>query len=69
LATAVLLSPEILAEGDARHFPDIFVGVLDTEHGDKTLLGLEYEYKFSPRWGAGIVYDDAEKTHGRRRGL
>ena len=69
LSVAVLLQPLQASEaahhdaGSAKHYLGIFIGILDVDGETDTTLGIEYEYKFTPAWGVGLVYEDASNAH------
>lgn len=51
------------AKEGAHHFPEIFIGA--TTFGSETEFSyaLEYEYKFTDKWGAGLIYERTDKAH------
>jgi hypothetical protein len=51
------------AKEGAHHFPEIFLGL--THVGDETdfTYALEYEYKFTEQYGAGIIYEKTDGAH------
>ena len=64
LATALTLSAfTVNAAGDAKHIPGIFLGVTHFDGENNFTAGLEYEYKFTPNWGAGFVYEETPSAH------
>lgn len=52
-----------LAAGDVKHIPGIFLGYTTVDSETEFTLGLEYEYKFTPNWGAGLVYEETSQGH------
>lgn len=54
---------DVLAAGDAQHFPGIFVGYTNAEDETHFTYGVEYEYKFSQKWGLGAVYEKIDDAH------
>ncbi|WP_102796879.1 hypothetical protein [Bowmanella denitrificans] len=52
-----------LQAAEAKHYPGIFIGVLNAAGETDLSLGLEYEFRFSKQWGAGLVYEKASDTH------
>ena len=57
------LSFNLYAAGDAKHFPGIFLGATHAESDTNFTYGIEYEYKFTPQWGVGAVYEDTADGH------
>ncbi|MFT5451130.1 MAG: hypothetical protein ACI9N9_000612 [Enterobacterales bacterium] len=45
-----------------KHAAGIFFGILDNSETNN-VIGLEYEYKFDPKWGVGVVYEKADDYH------
>lgn len=58
-----ILSSIVFAESGAKHIPGVFFGVLDADGETDSSLGVEYEYKFTHSWGAGIVYEKSNDAH------
>lgn len=56
-------SSQILAKGNARHYPGIFVGYTHSASETEFTYGVEYEYKFNQTWGAGFVYEKIDDAH------
>lgn len=54
--------PQLMA-AEAKHYPGIFVGALNSGGETELSLGLEYEYRFTPQWGVGLVYEKASDAH------
>ena len=47
-----------------HHAPGIFLGSSDKRGGgDELSIGFEYEYRFNPTWGAGVVYEHTPDAH------
>lgn len=46
-----------------KHSLGVFNGLFDTDEG-KSIIGVEYEYKFKPKWGAGVLYEYSKRAHG-----
>lgn len=59
LATSTIAN----AAGDAKHFPGVFFGATNIDSETEFTVGLEYEYKFTPNWGAGAVYEQTPDGH------
>lgn len=51
------------AAGDAKHIPGVFFGATNIDSETEFTVGLEYEYKFTPSWGAGAVYEETPDGH------
>lgn len=63
--SVILLTSSFLtfaAEGK-NHFPGVFVGATHAQDETNFTYGIEYEYKFTPKWGVGAVYEKTEKAH------
>ena len=56
-------SSAVLAAGDAKHFPGIFVGYTHAQDETEFTYGIEYEYKFDKMWGIGAVYEKTDNAH------
>jgi hypothetical protein len=65
LLSALLLinSGTVLAAGDARHFPGIFLGYTNAADETHFTYGIEYEYKFNQHWGLGAIYEKVDDAH------
>jgi hypothetical protein len=46
-----------------KHIPGVFVGYTTIDDETEFSYGVEYEYKFSKLWGAGIVYEKTDDAH------
>ena len=46
-----------------KHIPGIFLGFTNFESETEFTYGIEYEYKFSKQWGAGLVYERTDEGH------
>jgi hypothetical protein len=46
-----------------KHIPGVFVGYTNFDGETEFSYGIEYEYKFSKLWGAGIVYEKTDDAH------
>jgi hypothetical protein len=65
---AGLTTSQVLASTDeghttVKHIPGVFVGFTNANSETEFSYGLEYEYKFSDQWGAGIVYETTADAH------
>ena len=63
LAMSFIISTNVIAAADARHFPGIFVGYTNANDETHFTYGLEYEYKFNHTWGIGGVYEKIDDAH------
>jgi hypothetical protein len=48
---------EELQERAKKHFPAVFIGATTSENKTGPSLGLEYEYRFTERWGLGGIFE------------
>lgn len=65
-ATAQAESDHSAAGGHhaSRHVVAAFVGVTDPDDAPaETTLGLEYEYRLSGNWGAGLIAERTDEAH------
>ncbi|WP_100644113.1 hypothetical protein [Alteromonas facilis] len=60
---ALTLSPTAFAAAGKTHFPGIFVGNTNFDGENDFTLGLEYEYRFDPKWGVEFVYERINDAH------
>ena len=51
------------SSGEHHHFPGIFIGATSADSETNFSYGIEYEYKFSKMWGAGIVFEKTDDAH------
>ena len=51
------------SSGKHHHFPGIFLGATTSDSDTNFSYGVEYEYKFSKLWGAGLVYENTADAH------
>ena len=56
------LSSNVYAS-DKKHFPGLFLGATTIDSETDFSYGLEYEYKFSSKWGAGLTWEKTEDAH------
>ncbi len=62
--TALATSPVIAAsDKEVKHIPGIFLGFTNFDGDSDFTYGIEYEYKFSKQWGAGLVYERTDNGH------
>ena len=60
----VLVAGSTYATSDNHHhFPGIFVGATTIDSETDFSYGLEYEYKFTPLWGAGVLFEKTDNAH------
>lgn len=51
-------------EGFTRNNLGVFLGATDSDDGSTEFTyGVEYGYRFTPRFGAGLVYEKTEDAH------
>ncbi len=55
-------SANVTAAGNDQHVLGVFVGATHNDSSDFT-FGVEYEFKFTPQWGAGVVYERTNDAH------
>jgi len=65
---ATLVTSSVFAstnEGHAapKHIPGVFVGYTNANSETEFSYGLEYEYKISKLWGAGVVFEKTDDAH------
>jgi len=63
LSFALATSLVNASSGDEHHFPGLFIGATNFDGETEFTYGIEYEYKFSKQWGAGIVYEKTNDAH------
>lgn len=51
------------ASEDTHHYPGIFLGATTFDGETNFSYALEYEYKFSKLWGAGLTYEKTDDAH------
>ncbi|MEP1470133.1 MAG: hypothetical protein ABJK25_04105 [Halieaceae bacterium] len=67
-AGATLLVMSAFTYGEDSHFKHHTVGVFlgdsdERSGGDHFTVGVEYEYKFNPKFGAGVVFETTDGAH------
>ena len=64
-ASLLLLTSNLSYASDesAHHFPGIFLGATTFDGETNFSYGIEYEYKFSKLWGAGLTYEKTDDAH------
>ncbi|GAB5382203.1 MAG: hypothetical protein Alis3KO_20670 [Aliiglaciecola sp.] len=62
VALAAFSLQTIAAEG-ARHLPEIFIGATHVDGETDFTYALEYEYKFTEKFGAGLIYERIDDGH------
>ncbi|WNC72998.1 hypothetical protein RGQ13_03175 [Thalassotalea psychrophila] len=60
---AIASISNIAHASDKKHFPGIFIGATTIESQTDFSYGLEYEYKFADKWGAGVVMENTDNAH------
>lgn len=63
LVIAGVWAPNSQAADGAKHFPGIFIGSTKFDGETNFTLGLEYEYRWSKKWGFGGAYERLNKAH------
>ena len=63
LATSSAFASSDSSHAAPKHIPGVFVGYTDANNETEFSYGLEYEYKFSNLWGAGVVYEKTDDAH------
>lgn len=60
-----LATPSVFAstEEAPKHIPGVFIGFTHANSETEFSYGIEYEYKFSKLWGAGLVYEKTDDAH------
>jgi|TARA_B110000259_G_C13898912_1_gene356053 hypothetical protein len=48
---------------EPKHIAGVFIGYTNAESETEFSYGVEYEYKFSRRWGAGVGYEKTNNAH------
>ncbi|WP_247664636.1 hypothetical protein [Pseudoalteromonas sp. MMG010] len=59
----LILSHNAFAAAEATHIPGVFIGATHAQDETEFTYGIEYEYKFTSQWGAGVVYERADSAH------
>ena len=62
-AGLLLASYQTVAAADAHHVPGIFLGYTHAHSENEFTYGIEYEYKFNSKWGAGLVYEKIDDAY------
>ena len=65
---AALVTSSVFASNDEAHtapkyIPGVFVGYTNANSETEFSYGIEYEYKLSKAWGAGVVYEKTDDAH------
>ncbi len=58
-----LLAPISAMAENYRHVAGAFIGATHFDSETESTLGIEYEYRFSPKWGVGAVYERSADAH------
>ncbi len=59
----MLFSVNLVAKEGYHHFPEIFVGATHLDGETHFTYALEYEYKFTEEFGAGLIYEKVDDAH------
>lgn len=59
----IFLIPAAQASDEVKHVPGIFIGTTHFDSESEFTFGIEYEYKFTNEWGAGVVYERTNDAH------
>ncbi|MDO6834158.1 hypothetical protein Q4596_00915 [Pseudoalteromonas carrageenovora] len=59
----IFLIPVAQASDEVKHVPGIFIGTTHFDSESEFTFGIEYEYKFTNEWGAGVVYERTNDAH------
>lgn len=62
-AMLMMASMGAQAADGKQHAFGVFLGATDAKNETEFTYGIEYEYKFTPRWGAGLVYERTDEAH------
>lgn len=63
LLISVLFSTGTNAKDGYHHFPEIFFGLTHADSETEFTYALEYEYKFTEQYGAGLIYEKIDNAH------
>lgn len=64
LLAALTSAPTFASSDEApKHIPGIFVGFTNFDGETEFSYGIEYEYKISKLWGAGVVFETTPDAH------
>lgn len=63
ISLLAMCANQAFAASDKQHFPGIFLGYTHVGNNTEFTYGIEYEYKFSTHWGAGLVYEETDDGH------
>lgn len=59
----IFLTPAVQASDEVKHIPGIFIGTTHFDSESEFTFGVEYEYKITQEWGAGVVYERTNDAH------
>ncbi len=59
----LIFSVSSYAATNKQHYPAVFLGYTKSPDSTDFTYGFEYEYKFTPQWGAGFVYEEIDDAH------
>ncbi|QCU73191.1 hypothetical protein [Pseudoalteromonas distincta] len=57
------LAPIAQASDEVKHIPGFFIGTTHFDSETEFTFGVEYEYKFTQDWGAGVVFERTNDAH------
>jgi hypothetical protein len=63
LITAPVFASNDEGHAEPKHIPGVFMGYTHADGESEFSYGIEYEYKFSKQWGAGLVYEKTDDAH------
>lgn len=63
MAIAAATTTVCASSDEHQHFAGVFVGGTSIDDETDFSYGLEYEYKFSKLWGAGVVFEKTDNAH------
>lgn len=61
--TSLLISISAQAKDGYQHFPEVFIGATHVEDETHFTYAFEYEYKFTDKVGAGLIYEKVNDAH------
>ncbi len=51
------------ASEQRSHYPGVFIGYTHAQSETHFTYGFEYEYRFEPSWGLGLLYEKTPDAH------
>jgi hypothetical protein len=58
-----LIATNLCAKEGYHHFPEVFIGATHADSKTEFTYALEYEYKFTDAYGAGLIYEKVDDAH------